>query len=57
MAKSKGKKRIRNKLIKNIDTTIQDTCKKINEESVYMERYAETVAALAELVRARDLLY
>ncbi len=57
MAKSKGKKRIRNKLIKNIDTTIQDTCKKIYEESVYMERYAETVAALAELVRARALLY
>ena len=57
MAKFKGKKRIRNKLIKNIDTTIQDTCKKIDEESVYMERYAETVAALAELVRARALLY
>lgn len=59
MAKSKNKKQIKTKrkFINDIDTTIQGVCKKLNADAVYGENYAETVTALAELVKARALLH
>lgn len=59
MKETNSKKRIKNKrkLINGIDTTIQGVCKKINADAVHEENYAETVTALAELVRARALLH